>query len=99
MTQEIDSYNRLSQGISAELASTNSRLTEFQGDFDAHRAATRKELDGLAKEAGELKNVLGEVETSLRTQGKSLRGVTSRLDETMEKLRDLPLLGRKFRDH
>jgi chromosome segregation ATPase len=104
LSQQIDSFQRVSQTQSADLAATNARLNELTSAFNEHKTRTRNEQAALAEEAGALRKLLVEVQAELGSQresidalGSSLEATTTRLNQTLDKLRQLPLVGSKFR--
>lgn len=104
LTQQIDSFNRVTQTQSSELAATNSRLDELASAFGSHKASAERELAALATDAGGLKSLLATVQDGLRSQSEtiasvdsSLQDTTTRFDQTLEKLKQLPLVGGKFK--
>ena len=104
LTQQIDSYNRVSQAQSADLASTNTRLGELSSAFNANKAGMTSELASLTAAVTELKALLTEVQAGMRSQNESLgalgqlsRDTASRLNQTLDKLKHIPLVGGKFK--
>lgn len=104
LSQQIDSFNRLSQAQSADLATTNTKLGELASAFSAHKAAATDKLAALANGISEVKALLAEVQAGLRSHGEAIAGLDSslkdtatRLNQTLEKLKQLPLVGGKFK--
>lgn len=104
LTQQIDSFNRVTQTQSSELAATNRRLDELASAFGSHKASAERELAALAAAVGELKSLLATVQDGLRSHGEtiadvdsSLQDTTARFNQTLEKLKHLPLVGGKFK--
>jgi len=97
LTQQIDSYQRVSQAQAAELAETKSKLNELLSDFGEHRTVTGGEVAAL-------RNALAEVQVSVEAQGRLLaaletssQATAERLNETVEKLRKSFFVGGKFK--
>lgn len=104
LSQQIDSFNRVSQAQSTDLATTNSKVSELASASSAYKATTTNELAALAVGIGELKTLLTEVQAGLRFQGESvsaldasLQETSTQLSQTIDKLRHLPLVGAKFK--
>ncbi len=104
LSQQIDSFSRVSQAQSADLATTNSKIGELRSTFNSHMAVATDELAALATRTNGLNSLLGEVQTGLHSQGefasslhRSLQETTEQLNQTIEKLRHLPLVGGKFK--
>ncbi len=104
LTQQIDSFNRVTQTQSLELAATSKRLDELASAFGSHKATTERELAVLAASVNELKSLLPIVQEGLRSQGETISAVNSslhstagRLDETLEKLKQTWFVGGKFK--
>jgi len=104
LSQQIDSFNRVSQAQSADLAATNTKLIELSSGFNAHKATAANELAALATRISELKALLTQVQAGLCSQGESISTLDSSLQETstqmsqtLDKLRHLPLVGGKFK--
>lgn len=90
LTQQIDGYSRLSQAQSAKLAETDTKLTELSSELSAHKTQATNDLTILAANISELKAFLAKVESSSQA-------TVALLDETIEKLKKVPLVGGKFR--
>lgn len=90
LTQQIDSYSRLSQAQSTELAEISTRLKELSSELAAHKTQTTNDLTALAVSIPELKALLAKVESSSQA-------TAAQLDETIEKLKKVPLVGGKFK--
>ncbi len=90
LSQQIDSFNRVSQAQSADLATTNSKVGELVSAFAAHKATATNELATLAAGIIQLKALLTEAQTGLRE-------TSTRLGQTLDKLKHLPLVGGKFK--
>jgi hypothetical protein len=104
LNQQIDSYSRASQAQSADLGATNTRLGELSSAFNASKAAVTSELAALTVGVSELKALLSEVGTVSRSQNesidaldRSLQATTRLVDQTIDKLKHLPLVGGKFK--
>jgi chromosome segregation ATPase len=104
LNQQIDSYNRSSQTQSTELTATNTRISEVASAFNAYKTTIATELSALSGGIGELKGLLADVQTSLTAQDRahvalnsSLQTTAARLDKTLDKLKQLPLVGCKFK--
>lgn len=83
LSQQIDSFNRVCHTQSEDLSATNRKLAEVTSAFDAHKSSTEKELAALTACISELNS--------------SLKDTTSRFDQTLERLKHLPLVGGKFK--
>ncbi len=90
LTQQIDSFQRVSRTQSEAIVATRTSLKELASEFNAHRAATTRERDTLAEEIRELKVRVEKVELSLLD-------VSERLKSTLDKLKTLPMVGSKFK--
>lgn len=104
LSQQIDSFNRASQAQSVELAATNTKVAELSSLFSAYKAASASELATLTAEVKGLKSLLSDAQTGLRSQADSIVRIDSssrenaaRLSETIERLKQLPLVGNKFK--
>ena len=104
LSQQIDSFNRVSQAQSADLATTNGKVGELASALTAHKTTATNELAALAGGVNELKALLAEVQAGSHSQGESisaldtsLQETSTQLSQTIEKLRHLPLVGGKFK--
>jgi len=104
LSQQIDSFNRVTQTQSAELAATNKKLDELALAFGAHKSSAETELAALANGVAELHSLLAGVQEGMRSQGESIAGLdsclqdtTTRFNQTLERLKQLPLVGGKFK--
>lgn len=104
LSQQIDSFNRVSQAQSADLGATNTKLGDLSSAFNANKAIAANELAVLTAGVNELKALLTEVQTGLRSQGESIATLASAsqdtstlLNQTLDKLKLLPLVGGKFK--
>lgn len=104
LSQQIDSFNRVTLAQGADLATTNAKLTELSSASNAHKATTAQELSALAIAITELRTVLTETNATVRSQAgsitaldSSLQATSTCLNETLEKLKQLPLLGSRFK--
>ncbi len=104
LSQQIDSFSRALQAQTADLATTNTKFGELASTFHAHKATATNELSALAAGISELKVRLTEVQGGLRSQnesvsalGASLQATSAQLGQTIEVLRQLPLVGGKFK--
>jgi DNA repair exonuclease SbcCD ATPase subunit len=90
LTQQIDSYQRVTQAQDAEIAATKSKLNELSSAFGEHKTETDNQLAAIGKETTTLRSALVEVQTSLAD-------TAARLDETVEKLKKSFFVGGKFK--
>jgi chromosome segregation ATPase len=104
LSQQIDSFNRVCHTQSEDLAATNRKLNELGSAFQAHKASAETGLAGLASGIADLKSLLAGFQEASRFQGEtiaavdsSLQETTARFDQTLEKLKQLPLVGGKFK--
>jgi len=104
LSQQIDSFNRVTHAQSADLAATNARLDEVALAFGAHKSTTAGELATIAAGAGEVRAMLTKVLTEIEVQSRAIAALTrssqdtdARLSQTIEKLKQLPLVGGKFK--
>ena len=104
LSQQIDSFSRVSQAQSADLGVTNTKLSELAAAFDGQKEAAGRELAALSAGITELRTLLTKVQTKLSSQDGSLSAIAqasqntaTRLDQTLDKLKQLPLVGGKFK--
>lgn len=104
LSQQIDSFNRVTQTQSADLTTTNRKLDELASAFHAHKTSAEHELTALAAGVAELKSLLAGVQDRLRSQGDSIAGLdsslqdtTTRLNQALEKLKQSWFVGGKFK--
>lgn len=90
LTQQIDSFHRVSRTQSEDIDATRASLNELASQFNRDRAATTRERATLAEEIRELKARVEKVELSLID-------VAERLKSTLDKLKTLPMVGSKFK--
>ncbi|MDB6065294.1 MAG: hypothetical protein JWR26_1502 [Pedosphaera sp.] len=90
LSQQIDSYQRVTQAQDGELTATKSKLNELSSAFGEHTTATSNQLAAIANETTALKNVLAQVQASLAD-------TATRLNKTVEKLKTSFLIGGKFK--
>lgn len=102
--QQIDSYNRASQLQSAELASTNTKISEVAAALNTHKTTVTVELSALSSDMEGLKGLLANVQTGLTSQDQAnvalkltLETTAARLEQTIDKLKQIPLVGSKFK--
>lgn len=104
LSQQIDSFSRVSQAQSADLGATNTKLNELASAFNANKAIVANELAALTPGLNELKALLAEAQAGLGSQGESIaildstsQDISTRLNQTLHKLKQLPLVGGKFK--
>jgi len=104
LSQQIDSFNRASQAQSADLATTNTKITELAAAFGTQKEAGGREMLALTGGVAELRLLLTTVETKLGLQDGAIAALSQtsqetakRLNQTLDKLKQLPLLGGKFK--
>jgi len=104
LTQQIDSYQRVSQAQAAELAATNLKLNKLSSAFDENNITIGNEISALANDSTALKNILVEVQATLASQGqvltlleKSSQDTSARLNAALEKLKKSFFVGGKFK--
>jgi chromosome segregation ATPase len=90
LTQQIDSFHRVSRTQSEAIVATRTSLKELASEFNTDRAATTRERATLAEDIRELKVRVEKVELSLFD-------VAERLKSTLDKLKTLFMVGSKFK--
>ena len=90
LMQQIDGYSRLSQAQSAKLDETGTGLTELSSELAVHKTQATNDLTTLAANISELKVLFAKVESSSQA-------TAAQLDETIGKLKNIPLVGSKFK--
>lgn len=83
LSQQIDSFNRVTQTQSADLAATTKKLDELAFAFNAHKTNVENELASQGALIAALDSALQKTATLL--------------NQTLEKLKHLPLVGGKFK--
>ena len=83
LSQQIDSFNRVTQTQSADLAATTKKLDELASAFNAHKTNIENELASQGALIPALDSALQKTATIL--------------NQTLEKLKHLPLVGGKFK--
>lgn len=83
LSQQIDSFNRVSQTQAADLAATNKKLDELIATFSAFKTSSDGELATQRASVAGLDSALQET--------------TVLLNQTLEKLKHIPLIGSKFK--
>lgn len=104
LSQQIDSFNRVSQAQSTDLSVANRKLGEIAEAIRSNRESATRDVAALTRGIGEVTTSLVNVETKIHSQDgaiaafkKSSQGTAERLDQTLDKLKQLPLLGGKFK--
>lgn len=104
LSQQIDSFNRVSQTQLTDLGLTNAKISELVAAFDAQKETAGRELAVHTGEFAELRALLTKVQSNLRSQegsiaalAQALQSTTTRLDQTLDKLKQLPMVGGKFK--
>ena len=105
LSQQIDSFNRVSQAQSTDLSLANRKLGEIAEAIRSNRESVTRDVAALTRGIGEVTTSLVNVETKIHSQDgaiaafeKSSQGTAERLDQTLDKLKQLPLfLGGKFK--
>ena len=104
LSQQIDSFGRVAQTQSAELATTNTKVSEIALAFNAHKTTTAGGLAALTGGMTEIRALLTEVQAKLRSQDKSIAAIeqsledtAARLHQTLDRLKELPFFGGKFK--
>lgn len=104
LSQQIDSFQRLSQSLSSGLGVTNTKLSELAESFFTQKETTRNELQKLAGGLAELKQLLIKIETKLSSQDSELaklnlveKDTAKRLDQMLDTLRRNFFTGKSFK--
>jgi hypothetical protein len=105
LAQQIDSYQRVSQTLSVDLQSTKTQINELTLTFSNHKVATSNGVASLTEELNNLRALLNAArdQQALHDQmvnelGSSLQALSERLEKTIQKLKEQPLLGNRFKD-
>jgi chromosome segregation ATPase len=104
LAQQIDSYNRVSVTQASGLELVGKNLEEISKGVRAERDKTAGDIGELSAALGELKALLSDAHGHLHSQSEligsldsSLQDTTMRLNQTLETLKHLPLVGGKFK--
>lgn len=104
LSQQIDSFNRASQAQSADIRVTNTKVSELAVAFDARQEAESKKVLACRDDVAELRALITKTQDRLDFQDRSMVALTkaakntsARLDEILSRLRDIPILGGKFK--
>jgi chromosome segregation ATPase len=103
LSQRVDSINQACHTQSEELAATDLKLTELASAFGAHKTSVESELTALAAGLTELKSLVTRLQDGLHSNEErisslksALKNTAVRFEETLERLQQLPVIGRKF---
>lgn len=83
LSQQIDSFNRVSQAQSTDLIVANTKIGEIAEAIRSNKESVTRDVAALTRGIAALE--------------KSSQGTAERLDQTLDKLKQLPLLGGKFK--
>jgi ABC-type transporter Mla subunit MlaD len=104
LSQQIDSFSRVSRAQTMDLGATNAKLSALMSAFDTQKENMGRELSSLTEGINELRTLLAEVQGKLRSQDGSISSMSQasqdtamRLEQALEKLKQLPLIGGKFK--
>lgn len=104
LSQQIDSFNRVSQAQSTDLWDASSKINDLVAAIDTQKEAGGKVVATLTGGMTELRTLLTKVDAKLGSQDGSIAALeqvsqdtATRLNQTLDKLKQLPLFGGKFK--